>query len=275
MKNSRKINPLTILLVIIMTLFLVFPFYWTVVTSLKPDSELYGLKVSFLPEEPTFESYSELLGRFNYLHYFRNSFMIAGITTVVTLTVSTMAAYAFSRYQFKGRRFFMCLFLTNNMFPSVLLLIPLFMIMRKLSILYTPWALVLAYSTFTIPFTVWMMTGFINDLPSSLEEAAMIDGATRFGAFWSVVIPMLWPCLIATGVYIFMTAWNEYTFANLFTNPSSRTIPVALRTLIGEMGADWGLMAAGAVVSIVPILIMFFLVQKRLISGLTAGAVKG
>ena len=193
----------------------------------------------------------------------------------VSLTVSTLAAYAFSRFRFAGRKPLMLLFLTNNMFPTVLLLIPLYSIMRNLHILYTPWALVLAYTTFTLPFSVWLLNGFMNDLPMSLEEAALVDGCNRRQAFMRIVLPILGPSLVATGVYIFMTSWNEYTFAVMFTNNSSRTIPVALKSLIGQLGVDWGLLTAGGIITIIPVCIMFFFAQKRLVEGLTAGAVKG
>jgi len=205
----------------------------------------------------------------------RNSFLVAASTTLVSLLASTLAAYAFTRYNFPGRRFLMAMFLTNNMFPVVLLLIPLYSIMRKMGLLYTPLALILSYTTFTIPFSIWLLNGYLKDLPISLEEAAMIDGANRAQAFWHIVLPVLMPCLMATGVYIFMTSWNEYTFAVMFTNPNNRTIPVALRNLIGQLGVQWDLITTGGIITIIPVCIMFFFAQRRLVEGLTAGAVKG
>jgi len=169
----------------------------------------------------------------------------------------------------------MTLFLTNNMFPTVLLLIPLYAIMRNLGILYTPMALVLSYTTFTIPFSIWLLNGYLNALPGSLEEAAMIDGASRTQAFLKIIFPILLPCIVATGAYIFMTSWNEYTFAVMFTNEASRTIPVTLKNLIGQLGVEWGMLTAGGIITIIPVCIMFFFAQKRLTEGLTAGAVKG
>lgn len=262
--------PLAILL-----LFLLFPFYWTFVTSIKPEKELYGSVVTYWPQSMTFESYRKLFVDFNFLQPMYNSFLVAVITTVLSLVVSVLAAYSFSRYRFKGRKAFMVLFLTNNMFPTVLLLIPLYAIMRSMGILYTPTALVLAYTTFTIPFSVWLLNGYLNDLPLSLEEAAMIDGASRAKAFLKIILPIVVPCLVATGVYIFMTSWNEYTFAVMFTNENNRTIPVALKNLIGQLGVQWDLLTAGGIITIIPVCIMFFFAQKRLVEGLTAGAVKG
>lgn len=260
---------------VLFLLFLLFPFYWTLVTSLKPAAELHSTTVVYWPKSPTFEAYRYLFGQYNFLHPMKNSLIVALITTLVSLTVSTLAAYAFSRFRFKGRKALMVLFLTNNMFPTVLLLIPLYTIMRRMSLLYTPWALVLSYTTFTIPFSVWLLNGYLNDLPLSMEEAAMVDGANRASAFVRIIMPVLLPCLLATGVYIFMQAWNEYTFAVLFTNEKSRTIPVALKNLVGQLGVQWELITAGGIITVIPVCILFFFAQKRLVAGLTAGAVKG
>lgn len=263
------------LILLCMMAFLLFPFYWTFVTSIKPESELYGATVTYWPEKPTFDSYRKLFGEYDFLRPMANSLVVAGSTTVVSLTVSVLAAYAFSRFRFAGRRLLMTVFLTNNMFPTVLLLIPLYSIMRKLGILYTPGSLILSYTTFTIPFSIWLMNGYLEDLPPSLEEAAMVDGANRAQAFLRIVLPVLMPCIVATGAYVFMTAWNEYTFAVMFTNEASRTIPVALRNLVGLLGVQWGMMTAGGTLAILPVCVMFFFAQKRLIAGLTSGAVKG
>lgn len=263
--------PLTVLL-----LFILFPFYWTFITSVKPEDELYGTVVTYWPRTVIWDSYRKLFTTtVNFLAAMKNSFIVASLTTVVSLTSSTLAAYAFSRYRFAGRKVLMCMFLCNNMFPTVLLLIPLYSIMRKLGLLYTPGSLILSYTTFTIPFSVWLLNGFLNDLPITLEEAALVDGCNRGTAFVKIILPILGPCLVATGVYIFMTSWNEYTFAVMFTNTATRTIPVALKSLIGQLGVQWDLLTAGGIITIIPVCIMFFFAQKRLVEGLTAGAVKG
>ena len=259
----------------VILLFLLFPFYWTFVTSIKPEAELYGSVVTYWPQNAVFDSYRKLFVDFNFIRPMGNSLLVAAVTTAVSLLVSMLAAYAFSRFRFPGRKAFMIMFLTNNMFPTVLLLIPLYAIMRNIGLLYTPLSLVLSYTTFTIPFSVWLLNGYMNDLPMSLEEAAMVDGANRAGAFTKIIFPVLVPCLVATGVYIFMTSWNEYTFAVMFTNEKNRTIPVALKNLIGQLGVQWDLLTAGGIITIIPVCIMFFFAQKRLVEGLTAGAVKG
>ncbi len=260
---------------IIFLLFLLFPFYWTFVTSIKPERELYNSTITYWPNNISFESYKRLFTSFNFLKPMTNSLLVATSTTIISLTVSLLAAYAFSRYKFKGKKYLMGIFLTNNMFPRVLLLIPLYAIMRNIGILYTPFALMLSYTTFTIPFSIWLLSGYLRDLPISLEEAAMIDGATRAQAFVKIVLPVLAPCIVATGAYVFMTSWNEYVFAVMFTNEASRTIPVALKNLIGQLGVEWGMLTAGGIITIIPVCIMFFFAQKRLTEGLTAGAVKG
>jgi multiple sugar transport system permease protein len=258
-----------------MLAFLLFPFYWTFVTSVKPEKELYSEVVTYWPRNFSLDSYRRLFSEYNFFKPMANSLLVAALTTTISLTVSLLAAYAFSRYRFKGRKILMTMFLTNNMFPTVLLLIPLYSIMRKIGILYTPTSLVLSYTTFTIPFSIWLLNGYLDDLPLALEEAAMVDGANRAQAFLKIILPILTPCIVATGAYVFMTAWNEYTFAVMFTNEANRTIPVALKNLIGQLGVEWGMLTAGGIITIIPVCIMFFFAQKRLIAGLTAGAVKG
>lgn len=275
-REPKALTVLKFVVLFLLLLFLLFPFYWTFLTSIKPYDELYGKVVTYWTGNPDFSAYGKLFtSTVDFFSAMKNSFIVALSTTVVTLTVATMAAYAFSRYIFPGRRVLMSIFLCNNMFPTVLLLIPLYSIMRNLHLLYTPTSLVLAYTTFTIPFSVWLLIGFINDLPMSLEEAAMVDGCNRGQAFMKIVFPLLRPSIIATGVYIFMQSWNEYTFAMMFTNTATRTIPVALKSLIGQLGVQWDLLTAGGILTIIPVCIMFFFAQKRLVEGLTSGAVKG
>ena len=257
------------------TVFTLFPYYWMLVTALKTDADIYAAPLQYWPKHLTWENFKELFGYFNFTKYAVNSLLIALGTTVLSLFVSTLAAYSFARFDFKGRRFLMALFLSNNMFPTVLLMIPLYSIMRQVGLLYTRVGMIIAYTTFSIPFSVWLLQGFIRDIPFELEEAALVDGCTRRGAFMRIFLPVMTPCLLAAGVYMFMTAWNEFTLASMFTNPGTRTIPVALSTLIGQLGVDWGLLCAGGVLTCIPVMVMFFFAQKRLVAGMTAGAVKG
>jgi multiple sugar transport system permease protein len=260
---------------ILLTAFAAFPFVWTFLTSIKPEKELFKGKVEYIAKNPTFINYQQLMSSTTFFSSMLNSFIIAFSTAVIALFVSSLAAYGFSRYDFKGKYVALVSFLTINMFPPVLLLIPLYSIMRKMHLLFTPFALIIAYSTFTIPFSVWLLYGYINDLPVSLEEAAMVDGCNRRQAFIKIILPLTIPGIIATGVYIFITAWNEFTFASMFTNKATSTVPVALQGFVGQYGVDWGLLTAGGVVTTIPIVLIFMLVQKKLVEGLTAGAVKG
>lgn len=273
--EAVKFTLTLVLPVLLFLLFLLFPFYWMFITSVKPDAEIYANPLLYWPQHWTWMTYEKLFGYFNFIKYMKNSLTVAVATMVVSLVFSTLAAYAFSRFEFKGRKFLMGLFLSNNMFPTVLLMIPLYSIMRSMNLLYTPTGLVLAYTTFTIPFSVWLIQGFIRDVPFSLEEAALIDGCNRTGAFVRIFLPILTPCLLAAGVYIFMQGWNEYTLSSMFTNPATRTIPVALNSLIGQLGVEWDMLCAGGTITVLPVCIMFFFAQKKLVSGLTAGAVKG
>jgi multiple sugar transport system permease protein len=256
-------------------IFTLFPFVWTFLTSIKTQKELFTPVLRYFPGHPTFQNYIELFKHMDFIKYLCNSFLVASITAVCSLFVSLLAAYAFSRYSFRGKYLVLISFLMINMFPSVLLLIPLYSIMRQVGLLFTPSALIIAYSTFTIPFSTWLLTGYLNDLPLSLEEAAMVDGCNRCQAFIRILMPLTIPGVIATGIYIFITAWNEFVFAVMLTNDASRTLPVALQSFVGEFDIQWGLLSAGGIVTTLPIMIVFMFVQKKLVEGMTAGAVKG
>lgn len=277
MKRKRQINRIWQLFIplALYSVFTLFPYYWMFVTAVKTDGDIHSRPIQYWPAHFTWENFQQLFGYFDFLKYMKNSLLIAIGTTVLSLVVSTLAAYAFARYEFKGRKILMALFLSNNMFPTVLLMIPLYSIMRTIGLLYTHTGMVLAYTTFSIPFSVWLIQGFIRDIPFDLEEAALVDGCTRRGAFLRIFLPVLSPALLAAGVYMFMQAWNEYTLASMFTDPATRTIPVALNSLIGQLGVDWGLLCAGGIITCIPVIVMFFFAQKNLVAGMTAGSVKG
>lgn len=251
------------------------PYVWMFITSIKPDAELFTARVQYWPQEPTLAHYDRLLGRTNFLENLLTSFIVATGTVVVGLAMSVTAAYAFSRFRFPGRRYLMLQFLVINMFPIVLLIIPLFVIMRWFGLLDTYAALIIAHSTFSIPFATWMMTSYMNAIPTSLDESAMVDGCSRLGALWRIVLPLSLPGVVATGIYIFITSWNEYLYATILAGQDVRTITVAIQTLVGEFEIEWGLLTAGGVVGALPATVLFVLIQRHLISGLTKGAVKG
>ncbi|OJF98205.1 carbohydrate ABC transporter permease [Pararhizobium antarcticum] len=266
---------ITDLPVAIIVLFAMGPFAWIVLTSLTPTEALNATGVSLGPSGWSLDNYVRLFRQTSFLGNMLDSLIIAVGTVVIGLLVSVTAAYAFSRFRFPGRKLVMLQFLLINMFPIVLLILPLFMLMRKAGILDTHFGLILANATVAIPFAVWMLTSYIGAIPKSLDEAAMIDGCSRLTALRRVVLPLAMPGIISTGIYIFITAWNEYLYALTLGGRNVRPVTVAIQTLIGEYQIEWGLLSAGAVVGAMPATLLFLIVQRRLIGGLTQGAVKG
>lgn len=249
------------------------PYLWMIATSLTEEKNLFTEGPTFAGA--TIENYTRLFDTVGFGANLLDSLIVAMGTVVVGLTLSVTAAYSFSRFRFRLKRVLLMQFLLINMFPIVLLILPLFVLMRKTGLLDTHLGLIIANSTIAIPFSVWMMTSYINGIPKSLDEAAMTDGCTRLGTLWRIVLPLCTPGIIATGIYIFITAWNEYLFALTLGGRHVRPITVAIQTLIGEYEIEWGLLTAGGIVGAMPATILFLIVQRRLIGGLTQGAVKG
>ena len=255
--------------------FAIGPYLWMLLTSLRIESTLFAPNRTLLPDTLTAANYLRLFTKTTFVANLGHSLVVALGTVVLGLALSVTAAYAFSRYRFKGRRLLMMTFLLVNMFPLILLIIPLFITMRVLGILDTHLAVILAHATFAIPFSTWMMTSYFDAIPRSLDEAALVDGCTPLGAMLKVVLPLALPGVIATGIYIFITSWNEYLYASVLAGQDVRTLTVAVQTLIGEYEIAWGLLTAGGVVGALRVTVLFLLIQKRLIAGMTQGAVKG
>lgn len=274
-KNESTLRRLLLihLPMLLIILFTLGPYLWMVATSLTEEKRLFTEGPSLAGA--TIENYFRLFDTVGFGANMLDSLIVAMGTVVVGLTLSVTAAYAFSRFRFKMKRALLMQFLLINMFPIVLLILPLFVLMRKTGLLDTHLGLIIANSTIAIPFSVWMMTSYINGIPKSLDEAAMTDGCTRLGTLWRIVLPLCTPGIIATGIYIFITAWNEYLFALTLGGRHVRPITVAIQTLIGEYEVEWGLLTAGGIVGAMPATILFLIVQRRLIGGLTQGAVKG
>jgi len=254
----------------------IFPVFWIFSTSLKPAAEVLSPELSILPKTFTLENYESVLAGGAFWGWMLNSVMIALFTTLIGMILASTTAYAMSRFAFWGKRPVLFAFLVAQMFPGAILIVPLYNIMKELGLLNTFTGLILAYSTLSLPFCVWMLKGFFDAIPTSLEEAAMIDGMSAFGTFLRIILPLSLPGLAVTGFFSFITAWNEFMFALTFmTGESHYTLPVGLRTYVFEFNTAWHLMAAGAIIVTIPVLAVFLVAQRFLISGLTAGGVKG
>ena len=260
--------------VLLVLVFALAPFVWMLLTSIKPNADLSQFPVRYLPSSTTFEHYQTLIQRTSFPVNLLNSLIIACGAVVLGLAASVPAAYSFSRFRFAGRRTLMTSFLVINMFPIVLLIIPLFVLMRMLGLIDTFIGVIIGHSTFSIPFSIWMLVSYFNAIPKDLDEAATIDGASRLQTIRLVVLPLVTPGIVTTAIYVFITSWNEYLFALMLSGETVRPVTVALQLFIGEFTVQWGILTAGGTIIALPVTILFLFVQKRLVGGLTAGAVK-
>lgn len=264
----------------LLMIFAVAPMIWMLITSFKSQFAALKYPPEFIPQNPNLEQYERLLSPSNdvgkqFLRYMLNSIWVSTATTVLGVAVAVPAAYAFARFRFPGRQalFFSVLF--RNMFPAVVFLMPLFIMMRWMGLVNTYSSLIMTYLTFGLPLSIWLLKGFYDNIPVELEQAARIDGCTRFQAFYLVVMPLSAPGIIATAIYSFITAWNEYVYALTFLNDDEKlTLPVGLQRFFSEYATNWpGLMAASFIMS-VPVVVMFLILQKYFVRALTEGAVK-
>jgi arabinogalactan oligomer/maltooligosaccharide transport system permease protein len=250
--------------------------------ALTPGQE-FALTLNPIPQKVTLEHFKGVLGRslsdgtWLFGRQLLNSAVIALGTTILGVFLACTAAYAFSRFRFPGRAFGLLTFLVVQMFPCTLLMIPLYVILSKLGLLNSVLGLILVYSTTAIPFCVWMLKGYFDTIPRELEEAALIDGASRLRIFYGIILPLARPAIAVTALFSFMTAWNEYILAATFLNQeTSYTLPVLIKSYVGEYGStQWGSFAAGAIIVSVPVVALFYVLQRHLVAGLTAGGVKG
>jgi multiple sugar transport system permease protein len=254
---------------------ILFPIYFMVIISLKLPRDIYR-KPSLLPVNPTLKNYSDLITRQDFLINIGNSLLVAGLTTLFCLVISTMAAYSLVRLKYRYRDWIGRLILFSYLTPSALLFIPLSVIVAQLGIGNTRHGLIFVYLTFSAPLSTWMLMGFFRAIPRDLEEQALVDGATRVQAIWRVLLPLAAPGLIAVSVFTFTGAWNELLLALIFiTSPDLQTVPVALQYLITGDVFRWGLIMAGSVLAALPVMVLYYLSQRFVVQGLAAGAVKG
>jgi N,N'-diacetylchitobiose transport system permease protein len=253
-----------------------FPVYWMASTAFKQPGDIQTYVPKFVPVPPTLDNFTTAVTRPYFPDYLRNSLVISISTVVLALVVGLLAAMAVARARFRGRRSFLLLVVVAQMAPFEALLIPMYLVLRQANLLNQIPALILTYFIFTLPFTIWALRGFIAGIPVDLEEAAMVDGANRFQAFWHVVLPLLAPGLVATSIFAFITAWNEFLYAYvLMRDTANFTLPVWLATFRTAFGTDWGGTMAASTLFTLPVLVFFLLIQNRMVGGVTAGAVKG
>ncbi len=252
------------------------PIVWMFLTSLKAESDIVTRTIQYIPSRITFENYAAIWTQSNFPVLIFNSMVVTGITVAICVATGTLAAYAFSRIAFPGRNQLLLGFLIVRMFPAVTIVIPLYVVLRSVGLVDSRLGLAIAYTCFLLPLFVWTLKGFFDAAPKELENAARIDGSTRLGAMVRIVMPLARNGLVASSVFIGIGAWNEFLFAlMLTTGQGSRTWPVGLQLMVGEFQLPWGVLAAGGILSILPVMLLFAIVQRTMVQGLTAGAVKG
>jgi len=253
-----------------------FPFYWMTITSFKTEDQMRSLDSMFWPAPFVFDNYVQLLTKTDFTAWFGNSAIVAVSSTLAATAIGTIGAYALARLKFRGRAFMASAVLITYLVPPSILFIPLYAQIRMFGLSDSLAGLIAAYPSFTVPFVTWLLMGYFESIPEELEEAAMIDGATRFGAFRRIILPLAAPGVLAAALYAFTQAWNEFLYALVFiTNVKLRTLPVGLSSFITGDVYGWGYLMAGAVLTTLPVIAVYIYLQKYMVEGLTAGSVKG
>ncbi len=262
--------------VVLIVVVSVFPFYYAIITSFKTGTALF--EVNYWPTEFNWGNYRDVFTSGEFPRNILNSVIVATLTVALALLLGVTASYALARVRFRGRTLLLLTILAVSMFPQIAVLAGLFELVRFIGIFNTPWALILSYTIFTLPFTVWVLTTFMRDLPIEIEEAAIVDGATPWVIISKVFLPLMWPAMVTTGLLAFIGAWNEFLFALTFTSSNTtRTVPVAIALLSGATSFEtpWGIIMAASVIVTVPLIVLVLIFQRKIVAGLTAGGVKG
>ena len=274
-RNLKRILILYLPLLVFL-IYTLFPIYWTVNTAFKRDQDIMTFPLQYFPRKVTLENFVQLWKNFKIYQYMLNSLIVAVASSFLILFMSTLAGFSFARFKFKGKQLIMLIFLSVQMFPVVLLIVPLYITYSKIGLIDTLASLIITYGTFNLAFCTLTMRGFFLEVPREIEECAMVDGCGRVGAIVRVTLPVVIPGLVATGVFAFLSAWNELMFAVMFLSSQEKmTLPIALATFIGQYQIYWGPMCAGVLAALLPELLLFAYIQKYLIRGLASGAVKG
>ncbi len=272
--TRRRAIPMMALQIAVAILVL-FPFFWMLSVSLKPASEPFAIPARLWPDHPTLENYV-LAFRPEFRRYFFNSIVVSGATVLITVPLALLAAYSLTRYQFRALSVFLGAVVLAQFFPAGAMIIPIYKMVKAADLLDTYASLIIAYITVTLPVAIWMLRGFLMRVPRTLEEAAAIDGARPLRAFFDIVVPLARPGIVATTVFVLIVTWQEFLFALSFTSTKEmRTLPVGMNDYIGQYGIRYGELMASSVMVSLPIILVFFFLQRQFVDGLTAGAVKG
>lgn len=258
------------------TLITVFPIWQVVNISLRPGDQLLSTSLELIPEHASLNNYLILFTERDFLTWMGNSTLVALTVTLTGVALASMAGYAFSRFRFFGRQVGLLALLTTQMFPATMLLLPLYIMLIHLGLINTYFGVIIVYSATALPFCIWTMKGYYDTIPTSLEEAALIDGCSRFSAFYRIVLPLAAPALVITALFSFMTAWSEYVVAaQILQDTSLWTLPLGLKSFEASMSTEWGLYGAGSMIVMIPVVLLFLFLSRWLVSGLTLGSVKG
>jgi multiple sugar transport system permease protein len=252
-----------------------FPFFWMLSVSLKPAAEPFAIPARLWPDHVTFDNYVAAF-RPEFRRYFLNSVIVSGATVMITVPLALLAAYSLTRYQFRALSVFLAAVILAQFFPAGAMIIPIYKMVKSADLLNTYAALIIAYITVTLPVAIWMLRGFLMRVPRTLEEAAAVDGAKPLRAFFDIVVPLARPGIVATTVFVLIVTWQEFLFALSFTSTKDmRTLPVGMNDYIGQYGIRYGELMASSVMVSLPVIVVFFFLQRQFVAGLTAGAVKG